>query len=66
MLKMRKNKKTGGQSSDILPEAPKLSHLEKKRPASPEVNLERKKRGTSSGISLESELNEDFPLQIGE
>lgn len=66
MLRARKNKKTEAQSSGIVSAAPKLGIYTKKRPDSPEPNLERRKKGASSGTPFEAELSEDFPLQFGD
>lgn len=47
----------------IVSDSPKPGPTENKRPASPELKLERRNKGASSRVSLEAELNENLPLQ---
>lgn len=63
MLRAPKNKRAEARTSSPTPDAPKVGITDKKRTASPDLNLERRKRGAHTGASFEAELSEDFPPQ---
>lgn len=68
MLQARKNKKSEAQPSGIVSNTLVLGiSVEKKRPASPELNLPRNKKGAaSSGSLFEAEVSEDSPFLSGD